>query len=369
MASLFDAIGGRKVSEITVGKYSTGIKLLDTFAGGGFPDGGWCLIVGDAGSGKSTLVLQIAGNIQKQYDDVDIIIVDTEKSIRADRTQALGLDPNRVIYWLRKDGKPITIEAVFNELIHDIITYKVKNRDANRTIIIWDSIALTPAEGELEDIANQTTLQAVALTKALKGYFQQLVDYKILVLAINHYRDTIKMGPFQTKGVNELPKLRGTIPGGNQQIYAAQHLLELTTQRVFNEKDIKKFGYHGAYVQGQFIKNKFITPFNPFTLILSTATGFDDLMTRAELLVKGKVLQQKGAYLAMPGYDKTFYFKDIPKLYSTDEKFKTIFDKISDAVLKKIEEELRKGYNAPTVESGVDKSEEVDSAYDEDFLD
>jgi len=361
MAGLFDAIGGKKVSEVSVGKYSTGLKLLDTFAGGGFPDGGWCLIVGDSGSGKSTLTLQIAGNIQKNYDDVDIIIVDTEKSIRADRLQALGLDPEKTIYWLRKDGKPITIESVFNELIHDIIAYKVKNKDANRTIIIWDSIALTPAEGELEDIANQATLQAIALTKALKGYFQQLVDYKILVLAINHYRDTIKMGPFQTKGVNELPKLRGTIPGGNQQIYAAQHLLELTTQKVFNEKDIKKFGYHGTYVQAQFIKNKFITPYNSFTLILSTATGFDDLMSRAELLVKGKVLQQKGAYLVMPGYDKTFYFKDIPKLYATDEKFKTIFDKISDAVLKKIEEELRKGYNNRQAEEVSEVEEMVES--------
>ncbi len=366
---LLAKVGGVSIQDVEVKPMPTGLTILDIFAGGGIPDGGFNLLVGDSASGKSTLALQTAGAIQRNTEeDVKIIIVDTEKSIRTKRLVNLGVNPSDVIYWTRKDAKkPITIEAVFSELIDGLLDLKVKHKLETKFLIIWDSIAMTPAEAEEGEISKQATAQAVALTRGLRSYYQQMADHKISMLAINHYRDNVQMGQmYAPKPINALPKLRGSIPGGHQQIYAAQHLLELTTKKTIDDKEAEQYGFRGALVQGRFIKNKFTTPLVPFVMVLNVVSGFDNLLTNFGYLKQYGLIKQAGAFYELPGYDKKFYFKDLRKLYEGDEKFRKLFDEKVEELASILKSEIEKtptsveSQNVVTIDASDEDYSEID---------
>ena len=85
----------KKIGEIKSGekeRYNTKITELNRVLGGGLVKGSMILISGDPGIGKSTLLLQTANNISKEYGKV--LYVSGEESeeqikIRGDR---LGID-------------------------------------------------------------------------------------------------------------------------------------------------------------------------------------------------------------------------------------------------------------------------------------
>ena len=107
----------KNIGEIKSGekeRFNTGIKELNRVLGGGLVKGSLTLISGDPGIGKSTLLLQTAQNIAKQYGKV--LYVSGEESeeqikIRGDR---LGADSQN-LYIVSETNLEI-IEAQINEL-------------------------------------------------------------------------------------------------------------------------------------------------------------------------------------------------------------------------------------------------------------
>ncbi|MEQ8154449.1 MAG: DNA repair protein RadA [Clostridiaceae bacterium] len=107
----------KNIGEIKSGekeRFNTGIKELNRVLGGGLVRGSLTLISGDPGIGKSTLLLQTAQNIAKQYGKV--LYVSGEESeeqikIRGDR---LGADSQN-LYIVSETNLEI-IEAQINEL-------------------------------------------------------------------------------------------------------------------------------------------------------------------------------------------------------------------------------------------------------------
>jgi circadian clock protein KaiC len=76
---------------------SSGIKQLDSLCGGGLDRGTTTLILGPAGTGKSTLVLQYAVQMAKKGERSIIFAFDETRSVMLSRAKALGFNLEKAI--------------------------------------------------------------------------------------------------------------------------------------------------------------------------------------------------------------------------------------------------------------------------------
>ena len=76
---------------------SSGIKQLDSLCGGGLDRGTTTLILGPAGTGKSTLVLQYALQMAKKGERSIIFAFDETRSVMLSRAKALGFNLEKAI--------------------------------------------------------------------------------------------------------------------------------------------------------------------------------------------------------------------------------------------------------------------------------
>ncbi len=76
---------------------SSGIKQLDSLCGGGLDRGTTTLILGPAGTGKSTLVLQYAAQMAKKGERSTIFAFDETRSVMLSRAKALGFNLEKAI--------------------------------------------------------------------------------------------------------------------------------------------------------------------------------------------------------------------------------------------------------------------------------
>ena len=71
---------------------SSGIPELDALLGGGIEQGSSTLLIGPAGTGKSTFVLQFIASAVKRGEKAALFVFDEELGLLFDRTRAMGFD-------------------------------------------------------------------------------------------------------------------------------------------------------------------------------------------------------------------------------------------------------------------------------------
>jgi recombination protein RecA len=161
-----DAINANIIDEIKW--IDTGIPTLNYVISGrpltgGTPLTGKTVVMyGPEGCGKTSYVLHIIAQAQKK--DVEIIYIDTERSITRSRLIQFGVDIEKMIYL-----NPETMEEVF-DIIEDICREKEDEADSKPLLIIWDSVAATPTREEIERTSEQVEIasQAKVLTRNLR---------------------------------------------------------------------------------------------------------------------------------------------------------------------------------------------------------
>ena len=79
------------------GPVSSGIKELDALCGGGLDRGTTTLMLGPAGTGKSTLALQYAVQMADQGERSMIFTFDETRSVMLSRAKALGFKLEKAI--------------------------------------------------------------------------------------------------------------------------------------------------------------------------------------------------------------------------------------------------------------------------------
>src|SRR5438477_5070542 len=89
------------------GPVSSGIKELDALCGGGLDRGTTTLILGQAGTGKSTLALQYAVQMADQGERSMIFTFDETRSVMLSRAKALGFELEKAI-----ESGTITVQQV-----------------------------------------------------------------------------------------------------------------------------------------------------------------------------------------------------------------------------------------------------------------
>ena len=106
------------------GKYVSGIGEWDRVLGGGLVKGSMCLIGGEPGIGKSTLLMQVAGKFVEQ--GIGVLYISGEESINqvAGRADRLGLETEEIDF----------LDSIYIEQIESIL------KDNKYQVVVVDSI-------------------------------------------------------------------------------------------------------------------------------------------------------------------------------------------------------------------------------------
>jgi len=186
---------------------STGSTLLDydisNRRGGGIPVGKLTEISGEEASGKSLLAAHIIANTQKRGGLA--VLADTENAYNPDFGRQIGVDNDKLVYL-----QPRTIEEVGEAIEKVIILAKQKAKDKLVTII-WDSVAGTPSQAEIEgsyDPNDRIGVTAKALAKMMRKLTQVWGKERICMVFTNQLKTKIGVmygDPMTTPGGKAIP--------------------------------------------------------------------------------------------------------------------------------------------------------------------
>ena len=177
---------------------STGIDLVDAILGGGFAVGALCIIVGQPGSGKTMLAIKALGKGQVQYKGKMLgAFLDSEEATTQIRLANLGVKYPQI-----KPYADITVEKVF-KFVEGLCVFK-QEKDIVDTpsVVVWDSIAntLSQAEIEADDVNQVIGRKARTLSLLIPKYVAKCAKNNVSLIAVNQLRDVLSMGPFGEQG-------------------------------------------------------------------------------------------------------------------------------------------------------------------------
>jgi len=319
----------------------TGIEVLDAILGGGFAIGSMNIIVGQPGSGKSMLAIQTMASAQLTHKGLIAAFLDSEEATTVIRMANLGVRNPKI-----KPYSGITVEKVF-KLLEGICLFKEEKKIIDiPSVVIWDSIAntLSQREMEVEDINSVIGYKARLLSILVPKYVAKCSQYNILFLAVNQLRDVMSIGPFSAPKELKFMAAGKDMPGGNILRFNAFQLVDLKIKSALKPE---MYGFDGILVTAKTVKNKLFSPNVSVNLIGDFRTGFSNFWTNYNFLVDTKRLQAGSWNFLISTPEKKFRTKDAPHLYNTDSEFKKAFD---ISVKEAIQKDLVEKYN-PEVQS------------------
>ena len=307
---------------------------------------------------NTTLAVQLAANIIRQYKTSTVIHFDCEQRIDLSRIQVISKLPS--YYFMEDDGPArytIKAGAVGLDTMQETIVrlfaakMKIKNeitvdlgtvdefghpvRIMEPTIIIIDSITSVLSETFSPDNAKEVSeaeklrgnTEGARDSKSLKGFFKDVLplckEANIIIFAINHINMNMSMNAFTpaAKKQNYL-KQDEVIPGGVSLIYYPFNIVKLIAKP---SDDFTKEGdgFDGHMVMAEPIKSSSNQSGNTskgvsFGLCFNYKTGFDPLRS---LIIYGR---ERGI---IEGNRNRLKFKDDPEHVFS---FKTIYKDIDE---------------------------------------
>lgn len=219
----------------------SGNPWLDKELGGGYPAGRVVEIFGPESNGKTTVALHAIAETQKLGGTG--IFLDTEHALDKRRAKAIGVNLAKLIY-----AQPETMEQLFEYV--ETIVEKIKAKDPNRLVtIVWDSVAATPTESEIEGDYGDATMgvHARIMSQAFRKITKLISTQKVLFICINQIRDKMNVS-YGDK--------TSTFGGRALKFYASQRV-EVKRIGMYKEgNDIK-----GIECEATIKKNKVAPPF------------------------------------------------------------------------------------------------------------
>ena len=285
-----------------VESYPSGSLALDIALGiGGIPKGRICEIYGPESSGKTTLALSIASQVQKVGGTV--VFIDAEHALDVNYAKKLGVDTSKLLV-----SQPDCGEQAL-EICEALVS------SASVDVIVVDSVAaLVPRaeiDGEMGD--QQPGLQARLMSKALRKLTAISAKSNTTIIFINQIRMKIGVmfgSPETTTGGNAL------------KFYAS---VRLDVRRIGSIKD--QTDVTGNRVKVKVVKNKVAAPFKVaefdimFNEGISTAGDIVDLAVKHGLVMKaGAWYSYKEDKIGQGREAAKQYLKDHPDLMKTLDK-------------------------------------------------
>jgi len=328
----------------------TGIQLLDLVMGGGMATGSMSIFIGRPGCGKSTMGAAIIQTAQKNFaGNLISVYIDSENSMYTERLAQLGV--NNPLLKVREAKSMENVFKIIDATCKYLDDKKNKEFSATHpTIIIWDSIANTPVEKELQtnNINETIGLRARMLSSLLPKYISKLSEYNIALISINQLRDKIQMGPFVAP--SDLKYLTGTkdMPGGNALKFNAFHIVELREKSPIT---VESYGFSGVCVSAKCIKNKLFSPNIEIEIVLDYMHGFSDFWTNYNLLKKEKkIVSGAWSYMTELKDVKWHGTSGVVEKLAENQALKDCFDK----TVKEVLAELKNKYSVYNLDASKD---------------
>lgn len=275
----------------------------------GIKDGSINIFIGRSQSGKTTVALEMAGNMARPYKTSCIFFESVEDGITDERLyQLIKMDPLTAEKKFRQRNTGVNAENFFErvKIIHD---EKNEHRDdyiydtgcvsmlgekiykLEPTIVILDSLAMLMPEkyADADEVSGQMAATAAAKTNAqiFKRLVPLLTNVNIILFVINHINDDVSLMPKKP----QLPflKLGEALPGGKTVNYLATAII-----RVDDVKKLKadEGGYkiNGAVIELSLVKARSTHGGRKTWLILDYDKGFDPELSLLHTLNEEKLL-------------------------------------------------------------------------------
>jgi recombination protein RecA len=256
--------------------FPTGSLTLDIATGiGGVPKGRICEIYGPESSGKTTLALSLAAQVQKGGGTV--VFIDAEHALDVNYAKRLGVDTSKLLV-----SQPDCGEQALEICESLVLSNSVD-------LVVIDSVAaLVPRaeiDGEMED--QQPGLQARLMSKALRKLTAISAKSNTTIVFINQIRMKIGVmfgSPETTSGGNAL------------KFYAS---MRMDVRRIGSIKD--QNDVTGNRVKVKIVKNKVAAPFREAEFDLIFNEGISQIGEIIDLGVDKGVVDKAGAWFSFRG--------------------------------------------------------------------
>lgn len=315
-------------SWIDTGSYMLNAIISGKIRGGGVPDGRVSMLYGESMTFKTSIVLRILANAQKNGRIP--VIFDTENAVDPESAARAGLDNSKVKYI-----PTFNIEQCRNN-IHKFLTNVKEQGLEGKFIIAVDSLGNLMSQMEQTRIEKDSTsmdmgTRARAIKSLLVTATQLAAITKTPIIFTNHLYDN----------PGELhPTLVKNMPGGKACIYLPSVSLQLMRKPIReDDKSIKgndsttatfQRNYVGVLIRALTAKNRFIKQYLEGEIFVSFDKGVDKYHGLLDLAVGLGIIEQSGATYTYNG-NKLGYAKS----FQNDIKF------WEDDIIPLIEEKIK----------------------------
>lgn len=252
---------------------STGSTLLDLAIsggrkrGGGIPGGIFVEVFGPSSSGKTVLLCEIAGAVQRQGGEV--MFKDPEARLDQQFAKMFGLDVDLINY-----DNPDTVPEVFKP----IRSWEPKSEKAVNGIFA-DSLAALSTDMELDDKDNYGMRRAKEFSEELRKTCRVLKNRNMLLVGSNQVRTNIDAGQFQEKDSS---------PGGRAlEFYASLRLKFSSPRKIKKVKKIRGKEFEkiiGVESLVTVYKSSVWQPYNTARLTILFDYGIDDIRSNLQFI-------------------------------------------------------------------------------------
>lgn len=311
---------------------STGSLVLDELLGGGMPKGRIIEIYGPEASGKTSIALTAAGNVQKSGGTVAFI--DLEHALDPRYATKLGVNMNELV-----SSQPENAEQTF-----DIVNELAASGYVD--LIVIDSVAALVPKQELEGTMEQQSMALVArlMSRSIKKLVGAASKTGTTIIFINQLREKV-----------------GFVLGNPENTTGGKALKYFASQRI----DVRRKGPFkvdkeiiGNEVKLKVVKNKIAPPYGENFTILTFNKGINREAEMVKVGVKYKdVLRLEGRSYFEPGAEKAFATSAPAAIQALTED-KELFERLSIKLREALKEDSSNNSEEASEETLADELDE-----------
>lgn len=307
----FDFLNGYKTAE----KLENGV--INPYYSLGITDGSYVAFIGNTGTGKTTLVCEMAANIVRPFRSSTIFEDSLEAGLTHARRRSLSKfneEEYKNRYIIRNTG--ITAENVYQriKMIHDMKTSKPEDflYDTGRkdlysqpimklepTVYIIDSIALLMPEKYTEEDElkgnSAGAASALTVTNLFKMIFPMLKAANIILFGINHILEDVNMGIMPKKQIVPYLKQGERIPKGRTVTFLANNIIRI--ENVSKLKADDGYKIEGSVVDVSLVKSRSSGKKNGTRLVFDFNNGFCPWLSLLRFMQDSKAISGAGSSL------------------------------------------------------------------------